>query len=83
MSETTNPAADALRALCEPLLDRAEANLALVGEIEPEVRAHLANASRAGFCSIIAIRRIEARLALLQRMALGMATLRAQGPRLG
>lgn len=78
-----DPATDALRALCEPLLERAEANLDLLGEIEPEVRAHLANASRAGFCSIIVIRRIEARLAQLRRMALGTATLRAQGPRLG
>ena len=83
MSETKSTAADALRALCEPLLDRAEANLTLLDQIETEVRAHLANASRAGFCSIIVIRRIEARLAQLRRMVLGMATLRAHGPRLG
>jgi len=82
-THTTDAAADALRVVCEPLLQRAEANLDLFAEIEPEVLAHLANASRAGLCSIVAVRRIEARLALMRRMVLGLATLRAQRPRLG
>lgn len=83
MNNSQDPAADALRALCEPLLDRAEANLSLFGVIEPEVIAHLTNASRGGFCCVIVIRRIEARLAQLRRISLGLEALRAHGPRLG
>lgn len=62
-----------LLALCKVLLDRAEGSLDLLPVIEPEVLAHLTNASRAGFCSRIALRRINARLNFLRRLAFGLA----------
>ncbi len=60
-----------LLALCMELLDRAECSLHLLPVIEPEVLAHLTNASREGLCSRLVLNRIDARLNFLRRVAFG------------
>lgn len=59
-------------ALCTALLDRAEQSLDLLPDIEREVLAHLTNASKEGLCSRIVLRRIDARLTFLRRLARGL-----------
>lgn len=74
---------EALRAACEPLLQRLEALPQLLPLVEPEVLVLLAQARHAGKCSRVAIYRIDGRLKLVRRLALGLASLAPSGPRLG
>lgn len=69
---TQHEADEALRAECEPLLASAEACFALFAVVEPEVLARLTLASRAGYCSRIAIYRIDGRLKILRRQLAGL-----------
>ena len=69
---TSGRQATPLRAECEPLLASAEASFALFAVVEPEVLARLTLASRAGYCSRIAIYRIDGRLKILRRQVAGL-----------
>lgn len=69
---TQREADEALRAECEPLLASAEASFALFAVVEPEVLARLTMASRAGYCSRIAIYRIDGRLKILRQQVAGL-----------
>lgn len=82
-SNTMEAADEALRAACEPLLLRLEAQPQLLPLIEPELRVLLAQARAAGQCSRVALYRIEGRLKLIRRMARGLTTQIVQRPRLG
>ena len=72
-----------LLAACESLLASAEASLALLPIVAPQVTALLREASKAGLCSMFVIRKLEARLRLVERMDFGRCGLPPVGPTFG